>query len=116
VAQGLADQVGHGQRKAASFTRAAPRPCRTWLLAFVDGGGRPIVKVAGYGFSYQKAVNALKARAAGAGDGFEFENGTGTYLFVGEVSNGRYVLKLCADGMSVTQNRAGGWTVRPSAQ
>ena len=112
--QGVGDQIGQGERKSpvSSFVHGARlRSCRTWLLAFVDGLDYPIVRVAGYGFSYQKAVDALKARA-GSG-AFAFRNNRGTYFFAGEKSHGTYVLKICADGLSASPSPAGGWIVTP---
>lgn len=87
---------------------ARPRgACRHWLLAYVEGG-RPIVSLAGSGFSYQKALAQI-----GSGKMFVFTGSGGSFLFATDVSNGRRCLKVCVDNVHVLQTpgAATKWTV-----
>jgi hypothetical protein len=94
---------------------SAPSHCRHWLLAFVDGAKKPNVAVSGYGFSYQKAVHHFAGRGAIF---FTFTNDKGRYLFAYEMLGGRHVIKLCTDGLQVSQtpNGAAPWTVHSAKQ
>jgi hypothetical protein len=86
--------------------------CQKWLLAFVNGAKKPNVILRGAGFgSYQKMLNLLATYTSGQFFTYT-ENGT-TYLFAYEVVNGKHVIKVCVDGLTVkhTPNGKAPWTV-----
>lgn len=87
------------------LTQRPKGACRHWLLAYVEGG-RPIVAVAGSGFSYQQALAQI-----GSGKMFVFTGSGGSFLFATDVVSGRRCLKVCVDGLNVSQGGAAKYTV-----
>jgi hypothetical protein len=113
--EGVGEQPGEQTREPTGVGAAVgrgiqlvgPRQCRQWHLAYVEGG-RPIVSVAGSGFSYQRALETIRAPQF-----FTFTGSGGTFLFASDVVNGRRCLKICVDGLRVmhTPGASTQWTV-----
>ena len=74
--------------------------CKHWMLMFVNGSKKANVIVKGSSFKLQSTLNALAA----FGESplyFTYTGTGGTYLFAYEVVNGKHVIKLCVDGLTV---------------
>lgn len=106
--EGLGQEpTGLGQIKMLRQVPGGKAACLRWLLAYVEGG-RPIVSVAGSGFSYQKVLASIRAPQL-----FAFTGSGGTFLFAADIVNGKRCLKVCVDGLNVshTPGSSTKWTV-----
>jgi len=84
-----------------------PKKCGNWVVAYRPGY-RPAVRIAGSGFSFQKALNALQSSGASSRL-FHFQNEVGLYQFAYDGG----VIKFCTDGMQIARGRNGGFVASP---
>ena len=86
--------------------------CKHWILAFVVGAKMANVLLHdGAGFDHQLVANLLAPGQKPVF--FTFAGTEGTYLFAYETVNGRHVIKMCVDGMTLhhTPQSRVPWTV-----